>query len=105
LALPIDLSTGERLGLRQMLVEPEFLAAVEADVDLVADLVSLRAVMPEKTKSVAREVVAKVVRELMERLEQRTAEASAAPSTAPAAASGRHRLAAHDPRQSAQLPA
>ena len=29
----------ERLGLQQMLMEPEFLAAVEADVNLVADLV------------------------------------------------------------------
>ncbi len=65
----------ERLGLRQMLMQPEFLAAVEADVNLVADLVSLRAVMPEKTKAIAREVVAKVVRDLMARLEARTAEA------------------------------
>ena len=36
----------ERLGLKQMLLEPEFLATVEADVHLVADLISLRSVMP-----------------------------------------------------------
>ncbi|MEO9825334.1 MAG: VWA domain-containing protein, partial [Paracoccaceae bacterium] len=65
----------ERLGLQQMLMEPEFLAAVEADVNLVADLVSLRNAMPEKTKAAAREVIAKVVAELMERLERKTAEA------------------------------
>jgi len=65
----------ERLGLRQMLMEPEFLQAVEADVDLVATLVSLRGVMPEKTRATARQVIAKVVAELMERLERRTAEA------------------------------
>jgi Mg-chelatase subunit ChlD len=65
----------ERLGLKQMLMEPEFLAAVEADVNLIADLVSLRSVMPEKTKHTARLVVAKVVAQLMERLERRTAEA------------------------------
>lgn len=65
----------ERLGLQQMLMEPEFLAAIEADVTLVADLVSLRSVMPEKTKDTAREVIAKVVAQLMERLERRTAEA------------------------------
>src|SRR5262249_10833612 len=35
----------ERLGLARMLVEPEFLAAVEADVNLVADLIALRQVM------------------------------------------------------------
>jgi hypothetical protein len=37
----------ERKGLRQMLLEPEFLATVEADVNLIADLVALRGVMPE----------------------------------------------------------
>lgn len=65
----------ERLGLQQMLMEPEFLQAVEADVNLVADLISLRNVMPEKTKQTAREVIAKVVADLMERLERKTAEA------------------------------
>lgn len=65
----------DRLGLQQMLLEPELLSAVEADVNLVATLVSLRSVMPAKTKAIAREVIAKVVAALMERLEQRTAEA------------------------------
>lgn len=65
----------DRLGLKQMLMEPEFLAVMEADVNLVADLVSMRGIMPEKTKETAREVIAKVVAELMERLERRTAEA------------------------------
>lgn len=65
----------ERKGLRQMLLEPEFLATVEADVNLVADLVSLRSVMPEKTRETARQVIGKVVAELMARLEARTADA------------------------------
>lgn len=65
----------DRKGLRQMLLEPEFLATVEADVHLVADLVALRGVMPEKTKETARAVIAKVVAALMARLEARTAEA------------------------------
>lgn len=65
----------ERLGLQQMLLEPELLSAVEADVNLVATLVSLRNVMPAKTKAIAREVIAKVVAALMERLEHKTAEA------------------------------
>lgn len=71
----IQMDAFERKGLRQMLLEPEFLATVEADVNLVADLISLRGVMPEKTKATARIVVAKVVAALMERLESRTAEA------------------------------
>ena len=65
----------ERLGLQRMLLEPEFLAAVEADVNLVATLVSLRTVMPDKAKATARQVIAKVVAEMMERLERRTAAA------------------------------
>ncbi len=65
----------ERKGLRQMLLQPEFLATVEADVNLVADLVSLRGVMPEKTKETARIVIAKVVAALMERLERKTVDA------------------------------
>ncbi|PXA99917.1 hypothetical protein DMC47_00825 [Nostoc sp. 3335mG] len=65
----------ERKGLRQMLLEPEFLATVEADVNLVADLVALRGVMPEKTRETARVVIAKVVAELLARLEARTADA------------------------------
>jgi hypothetical protein len=65
----------ERLGLKQMLLEPEFLAAVEADVHLIADLIALRSAMPDKTKETARQVVAKVVKEVMERLESRTVEA------------------------------
>lgn len=65
----------ERKGLRQMLLEPEFLATVEADVNLVADLISLRGVMPDKTKETARIVITKVVDELMARLERKTSEA------------------------------
>lgn len=65
----------ERKGLRQMLLQPEFLATVEADVNLVADLVSLRGVMPDKTKETARIVITKVVDELLARLERQTAEA------------------------------
>ena len=65
----------ERLGLKEMLMEPEFLAAMEADVHLVADLVSLRSVMPDKTIDTAREVIQKVVNELMAKLEQKTTEA------------------------------
>lgn len=64
----------ERKGLRQLMLEPEFLASLEADVELVADLVSMRDVMPAKAKDTARIVVRKVVDELMKRLERRTAE-------------------------------
>ena len=58
----------ERLGLKQMLLEPEMLQAVEPDVHLVATLLSLSHVMPNKTKETARMVVRKVVDELERKL-------------------------------------
>lgn len=64
----------ERLNLKAMMLEPEFLASLEADVHLIADLISLRSAMPDKTKDTARMVVKKVVDELMKRLAQATAE-------------------------------
>lgn len=57
-----------------MLLEPESLKTLEAGVDLVADLISLRSAMPDKTKETARMVVAQVVAELMKRRAHKTAE-------------------------------
>jgi Mg-chelatase subunit ChlD len=59
----------ERLGLKRMLLEPEMLQAVEPDVHLVATLLSLSNVIPEKTRDTARKVVRKVVEDLERRLE------------------------------------
>jgi hypothetical protein len=64
----------ERLGIKAMLMEPELLATLEADVHLVADLIGLRAAMPAKAMDTARQVVRKVVDELMRRLAHNTAE-------------------------------
>ncbi len=61
----------DRLGLRQLLLEPELLAEVEPDVHLVADLVALAAVIPERTRETARQVVRHVVDQLERRLAQR----------------------------------
>ena len=58
----------DRLNLKQLLLEPELLATVEADVHLVADLLSLAGVMPAKTKETARLVVRKCVEEIERRL-------------------------------------
>ncbi|MFF2811756.1 VWA domain-containing protein [Streptomyces sp. NPDC058000] len=62
----------DRLGLSALLLEPEMLEAVEADVHLVGTLLSLNKVMPETTKETARAVVRKVVAELEKRLATRT---------------------------------
>ncbi len=60
----------DRLGLSQLLLEPEVLRTVQADVHLVGTLLSLGRVMPAKARATAREVVAKVVRELEQKLTQ-----------------------------------
>ncbi|MFG2403477.1 VWA domain-containing protein [Streptomyces brevispora] len=62
----------DRLGLSALLLEPEMLEAVEADVHLVGTLLSLNKVMPETTKETARAVVRKVVEKLESRLTTRT---------------------------------
>ena len=65
----------ERLNLRQMLLEPELLEAVEPDVHLVSNLLSLSGVMPNKTKETARIVVRRVVDDLIRKLENPTRQA------------------------------
>lgn len=60
----------ERLNLQSMLFEKEMLEAVQPDVHLVATLLSLRGVIPAKTKETARMVVRKVVDELMKKMEE-----------------------------------
>lgn len=64
----------ERLGLRQLLLEPELLSEVEPDMHLVATLVSLSRVIPARTQETAhwvvRQVVADIERRLAEALRQ-----------------------------------
>jgi Mg-chelatase subunit ChlD len=58
----------KRFKLRNVLDQPELLAAIEPGVNLVADILALRKVMPVKTRETAREVVRQVVEELREKL-------------------------------------
>ncbi len=60
----------ERLNMRDMLLQPEMLQTVEANVHLVASLMALGAVIPAKTKDTARAVVRRVVEQLMQKLEE-----------------------------------
>ena len=64
----------ERLNLKALMLEPEFLSTLEADVHLVADLIALRAAIPGKTLETARQVVRKVVDDLLRRLDHYTRE-------------------------------
>ncbi len=65
----------ERLHLNQMLLEPETLEAIDADVHLIGTLLSLKNVVPKKTKETARKVVRKVVEELERKLRNPMTEA------------------------------
>ncbi len=58
----------ERLDLKQLLTEPEFLEHVTPDVHLAATLLSLKGAIPNKTKDTARLVVRKIVEELQKHL-------------------------------------
>ncbi len=59
----------QKLNLRKLLDQPEFLEKIEPDLDLVTRLLALKKVMPEKTRETARQVVKQVVDEIIERLE------------------------------------
>jgi Mg-chelatase subunit ChlD len=58
----------ERLGLKQLLLEPELLSQVEPDLHLVTTLMSLSSVIPARTRDTARMVVQKVVEDIERRL-------------------------------------
>ena len=65
----------ERLGLKELLLEPELLEQLEPDVHLVATLLSLKSVIPEKTRSTASMVVRKLVDRLEEKLKNQLLQA------------------------------
>ncbi|MCP2046744.1 UNVERIFIED_ORG: Mg-chelatase subunit ChlD [Paenarthrobacter nicotinovorans] len=65
----------DRLGLRQLLLEPEMLRTVQPDINLVSTLVGLGKVIPEASRETARSVVRQVTKELEDRLRARTVQA------------------------------
>jgi len=62
----------DRLKLRQLLLEPEMLRAVEPDLHLVTLLVELNRLLPDATRATAHKVVAQVVDQIEQRLAART---------------------------------
>jgi len=65
----------EKLNLKRMLLEPELLASMVPDVNLVATLAALGSALPAKSKETARMVVRKVCDDLMRRLAAPTRQA------------------------------
>jgi Mg-chelatase subunit ChlD len=60
---------------RKLLFEPEILEQAVPDVHLVATLMELGKLIPDKTKDTARRVVQKVVEDMLQKLEQKTIQA------------------------------
>ncbi len=58
----------ERKGLKQLLFEPETLARVTPNIDLVGTLLSLKNMIPDAAKEAARAVVRTVVEDIVQRL-------------------------------------
>ena len=100
----------DRLGLHQLLLEPEVLDNVTPDVHLAATLMSLqRRAARRPAATVARRIVRQVVEDIERRLADRTRSAARgaldrSARTTPAAAA-RDRLGPHDPGQPQALPA
>ncbi|MGY0390196.1 VWA domain-containing protein [Nocardioides sp. WG-D5] len=65
----------DRLGLHQLLTEPEMLDAVQPDIHLVSTLIGLGRVIPEHSRESARAVVRTVTDELVARLRSQTVQA------------------------------
>ena len=66
----------DRLGLHQLLLEPEVLDNVTPDVNLAATLMSLKDALPESSRTVARRIVKQVVDDIERRLADRTRSAA-----------------------------
>ena len=65
----------DRLGLRELLLEPELLESVQPDVHLVGTLLALNRAIPDRSREAARSVVRRVVEEIERRLAQPTRQA------------------------------
>jgi len=59
----------ERKDMKALLFEPETLALLDRNVELVATLVSAKGMVPEQAKAMARQIVREVVDELRKKLE------------------------------------
>ena len=59
----------ERRDMKALLFEPETLALLDRNVELVATLVSAKGMVPEQAKAMARQIVREVVDELRKKLE------------------------------------
>ena len=60
----------DRLGLKQMLLEPELLEIIEPDVHLIGTLLTLKNLLPDRSRETARAVVKRVVAQIEKELKR-----------------------------------
>ncbi len=60
----------DRLGLKRMLLEPELLETIQPDVHLVGTLLSLKNLLPDRSRESARAVVLQVVKQIERQLKR-----------------------------------
>lgn len=60
-----------RQGVQEMLLEPELLEKIEPSLELVAAILQLQQLMPDKSKAAAKSLVLKLVREIEKKLKSR----------------------------------
>ena len=65
----------DRLGIEELLLEPELLEAMTPDIGLVSTLLQLKDVMPAEVKATARSVIAEVVAAILVRIREPTRQA------------------------------
>lgn len=58
----------ERQELHQMLLEPELIEKIEPDIHMVAAILSLKELLPDRTKASARQLVQKLVEQIRKKL-------------------------------------
>ncbi|NOT36263.1 MAG: VWA domain-containing protein [Saprospiraceae bacterium] len=65
----------ERQGIKEMLLEPELLEKIEPNIQMVASILSLQQLLPDKTRIVARQLVDRLVKRIQEKLNTKITQA------------------------------
>lgn len=65
----------ERQGVKEMLLEPELLEKIEPNINMVATILTLQELLPDKTKAVAKILIRKLVEETSKKLKPKLSNA------------------------------
>ena len=63
-----------RLGVQELLEQPEILSSIKANPELLMEIIALQAFIPPRSRSIVRSMIEELVEELQEKLELRVKE-------------------------------